>query len=339
MNLPIPKDVAERYLQFVGLEGLKKTDNHYYAKCPYCKLKGSSVREPKFYVLMTKGVNVYCHKCGTSKSFANFLSDFSPGTLESIKGEMYFGKKKFEPELILETPKPKEVVKATPDILKELVKVKDNQQATEYCEGRKFPQLVFDEFYFCENYQAFLYKHHLISLSPFKKLDPRIIIPYFDDNDDLTHIQGRSIDKNEKLRYITTTLIENKPKIWGLNRINKQTNINICEGVFDAVFVNNSLAIGSAFADLKVLTEKGITLDKVTFCFDHDIVSNEQLQKAAEKYLNMGARLFIWESYKNFMIKDFNDYVMAGNSLDGLNKMIEDNSFSGFVARLKLKMI
>jgi hypothetical protein len=339
MNLPIPRDVAERYLHSIGLEGLKKADSHYLAKCPYCKQKGISVREPKFYILTTKGVNVYCHRCGTRKSFANFLDDFSPATLESIKGEMYLGHKKFEPELILETPKPKEVIRATPEILKELVKVKDSPKAKEYCKGRLFPELVFDEFYFCENYQAFLYNHHLISVSPFKKYDPRIIIPYYDDKNELTHIQGRSIDKAERMRYITTTLIENKPKIWGLHRINKQVNINICEGVFDAVFVNNSLAIGSAFADLTVLEEKGISLTNVTFCFDHDIMSNEQLKEAAEKYLNMGAKLFIWEKYKHFTVKDFNDFIMEGNTLESLNKMIEDNSFSGVIARLKLKMV
>lgn len=339
MNLPITKEIVDRYINFIGLEDVHKaSSNHYYAKCPYCKQKGLSTRDRKFYILTTKGVNVYCHRCGVRKSFANFLSDFYPSMLESIKGEIYLGKK-VESELILEPVKPKEIIKATPEILKSLLRISGNKDAEDYCRSRKFPSMVFNEFYYCENYRKFLFENHLIEKEPFKSKDKRIVIPYYDDKGQLTHIQGRAIDKSDKFRYMTITLIENTPKIWGLDKINKNTNIKICEGVFDAIFVNNSLAVGSAFTDLKFLMEKGIELKNVTFCFDHDIETNPQLKIAADKYLSMGAKLFFWEKFKNYKIKDFNDYILEGNSIEALNKMIDNNSYAGLVAKVRLKMV
>ena len=49
--------------------------------------------------------------------------------------------------------------------------------------------------------------------------EPRLIIPFYSKEGKLIAIQGRSYNKNSKLRYITIKLDKNAIKIFGLERV------------------------------------------------------------------------------------------------------------------------
>lgn len=332
--LPITKDIVTRYLNYIGLEKLRKSGNNWYCKCPYCKRNGEKVKDSKFYILCNnERVTVYCHKCGTSKSFYKFLEEFSPSVLESIKAEIYLGKK---PDISTAPVKVEEKI-VTGIEAKLKTRLRNHPESLAYAQKRKLPEDFIDTLYFEDNYVDFLFQNMLIEVAIDKKRDPRIVIPYVNENGEWTHIQGRTILPNDKLRYLTITLIENEPKIWGLDRINKSNTVYVTEGVFDAIYVKNGIAFGSAYADPEILKRKGIK--DVVYCLDHDIETNVALRKAATKYLDTGARLFFFPKSISSECKDFNDLILKGWTKERIMELIESNTFGGLAAKAKLAIL
>ena len=80
--------------------------------------------------------------------------------------------------------------------------------------------------------------------------EPRLIIPFIDENNKLFGYQGRSFDKKSKARYITIMLDESKPKIFGLDGVDFDKKVYVVEGPLDSCFVNNCLAMAGSDATL-----------------------------------------------------------------------------------------
>ena len=63
-------------------------------------------------------------------------------------------------------------------------------------------------------------------------LDARLVIPFYDENDELFAVSGRSLETNDKiLRYVTIRTNENENKlIYGLDRVDFDDVVYIVEG-------------------------------------------------------------------------------------------------------------
>ena len=58
--------------------------------------------------------------------------------------------------------------------------------------------------------------------------EPRLIIPFFDEYENLIGFQGRAFSKNA-VRYITIMLDESKPKIFGLDEVDWTKRVYVLE--------------------------------------------------------------------------------------------------------------
>ena len=63
--------------------------------------------------------------------------------------------------------------------------------------------------------------------------DARLVIPFYDENDELFAVSGRSLETNDKiLRYVTIRTNENENKlIYGLDRVDFDDVVYIVEGL------------------------------------------------------------------------------------------------------------
>ena len=88
--------------------------------------------------------------------------------------------------------------------------------AKDFLESRKIPESKIQDLWFVPHAQTLgllsdKYKDRVLGD------DPRIVIPFFDENNKMFAFQGRAFG-NEIPKYITITLDPDRNKIYGLNR-------------------------------------------------------------------------------------------------------------------------
>ena len=118
--------------------------------------------------------------------------------------------------------------------------------AKKYVLDRKLPNESHSKLYYCPRFYSWT---NTLIPNKFKdtiKDEPRLIIPFIDENNKLFGYQGRSFQKDNKFRYITIMLDETKPKIFGLENIDVSKKVYVVEGPLDSCFVDNCLAMAGS---------------------------------------------------------------------------------------------
>jgi hypothetical protein len=136
--------------------------------------------------------------------------------------------------------------------------------------------------------------------------------------------QGRALNPDSKLRYITIMLDEDAPKVYGLDKVDKTKDVFVTEGPFDATFLTNSIAMCGSDVDLSCYDYRFV------FVFDNE-PRNRQIVNKIDKTISQGQRVVIYP--KGIIDKDLNDMVLSG--LD-VQEMVKSNIYSGLEAKLKL---
>jgi hypothetical protein len=153
---------------------------------------------------------------------------------------------------------------------------------------------------------------------------PRLVIPFFDENNKMFAFQGRAFG-NEQPKYITITLDPDKDKIYGLNRLNPQKPIQVTEGPIDSLFLDNCVAVaGADFSRLPV--------DNTTIIFDNER-RNVEILKQMNKTIDMGYNIVLWPD--DIKEKDINDMIMSGRKKEEIQTIIKNNSYQGNMAKIR----
>ena len=312
--------VDVKYINLISsrFQKFKKVKNNLYNfRCPICGDSQTNKNKARGYLYQIKNnTNYKCHNCGVNVSFNNFLKQIDT----EIHKQYIFEKfkegntgKNFTtqaPVLKFETPKFKPKLN--------LPKASENPDAKAYLENRKLNP---DNYYYTEKF-----KEWTNSLRPtfdnVSKDESRIIIPLFHQNI-LVGFQGRALGPS-KVKYITIMLTDDAPKIYGLDKVEKNKNVYITEGPFDSTFISNSIAICGADGDV----DKWGICDPV-WIYDNEPRNREILSRIF-RVIEIGQKVVIWPS--TIKEKDINDMVLSG--LD-VQSVIESNTYSGLEAKLK----
>jgi len=307
----------------------QKKKSLYNFRCPYCGDSQRRKNKSRGYLFEYKDSFVFkCHNCGITKSFAKFLQDHSVGLYDQYLMERYkegtTGKGRRVANPKFEFTKPdfkKSVVKETIfDSLPKLSDLNTSHPAKQYLLDRKIPEIYFSNFYYAEDFNAWENNKNTIK-------EARIILPLISEDGNVFGYQARSLNKNAVLRYITTILDKQYPKLFGLNRINKNENIYITEGPFDSLFIRNSLAMCGADVNLG---DWGI--DDVTWIYDNE-PRNKQIVERIDKTIQRGNKVVIWpDTIKD---KDINDMILSGHDVQSV---VESNTYSGLEAKVKFNL-
>ena len=225
------------------------------------------------------------------------------------------------------SPTVKNLLKSSSSKLRSLKKVSQldhDHPVKKFVEDRKIPSDKHYLLYFAPHFYKFV---NTIIDNKFPSLTgdhPRLVIPFFNENNELIAIQGRAFG-NENPKYITIKIDENQEKIYGTDRVDWDRTVCVVEGPIDSLFIDNCLA--TAQSDLRVYK------DNVVLIPDNE-PRNLEIVKQIEKYINENFQVVIWPS--DIKQKDINEMILSGKTERNIKDIIAQNTFSGLLARTKL---
>ena len=306
-----------KYIHLVSprLDRFKKVRDYLYNfRCPYCGDSEKFRNKARGYFYRKKDTMLYrCHNCdkGTtagkvvelldSDSYREYVKERFVGNIEKVEYD-------FEPPKFKKRdPKLKDLVPIN--------KLNGSHPALEVLKKRQIPEEHYDKFFLCHKFCSW-------GEVSSNKDHPRLVIPFYDEDGKVFAAQGRAFGK-EQPKYLTVKF-DDKPKIFGLDRVDFTERVYVVEGPIDSLFLNNCLAVaGSDFRDLPPC--------ETTIIMDNEPRSKEIVNKM-EKLINNNYELVIWPD--SISQKDINDMVLAGQQ--DIQTTINNNTFSGLEATVKL---
>jgi len=290
----------------------------YNFRCPLCGDSQKQKNKARGYIYAKKAdANYKCHNCGASTTFSNLLKTLDPTLYKQYIFEKFqtrnTGKGSIFEEPKLEFKKP--VFRKKLD----LPKASEVKIAKQYLENRKLDPT---KFYYTDKFKEWTNTQKQ-TFDYIGKDEPRIIIPMYDTEQKMIGFQGRSLIPNS-VKYITIMIDEEAPKIYGLDKINKEKPIYIIEGPFDSSLVENSIAMCGADVDIGSLG-----WSDYIWVYDNEPRSRE-ITDRIRKTLDRGDKVVIWPT--SIEEKDVNDMILGGHDVMG---MLKSNTYSGLKAKIK----
>lgn len=327
--------------KFVTLIALKlerfvqKKDYLWTFRCPFCgDSKKNKLKTRGFFYRKKSNISFICHNCGTSHSLGNFLKAIDPNLfseyqLERYKEESHSNVAK--PDFDWARAKPVFEKKIKIDLPK-LSDLDDQHPAKQYALKRCLPRL--DELYYAEDFKSFavaLFPETSSGIAKLRDADQRIVIPFYDAENRLQGVQGRTIS-NSKIRYITLKIDDDCKKVFGLNKVDFSKTIYVVEGPLDSLFLENCIAPMDA-ALYSVMQTVGD--HDYVFVFDNE-PRNKEIVKHMSKAMATGKKICIWPN--TMQQKDINDMILSGLSSQDLMNIITSNTFSDLKAQLQFQL-
>jgi len=212
--------------------------------------------------------------------------------------------------------------------IKKISQLDTDHHASKYDIKRKIPNEYHHKLFYAPKFFAFVNRFIPDKYQNIDKDEPRLIIPFVDSDMKLLGFQGRAFGKSN-LRYITTILNENAPKIYGLDNLDWSYPISIVEGPIDSMFIHNCIAMaGADMKNIEMFEGK-----KCVFIYDNE-PRNIDIVKRIGRIIELGHSVVIWP--ENIKEKDINDMILANREPEEIQAIISNNTFSGLSAMVKL---
>jgi hypothetical protein len=301
-----------------------KKDNVATCRCYKCGDSQKSKSKTRGYFYINKDHYYFkCHNCGFSCTIKTILEDLSPQLAKEYALETY--RTNFYGNTFVQKIE-KPVEKIVPDYIGTcILDLPDNHYARQYVNNRKIPTSKHKYLYYSEDFSKIADKFFKTSLR-----EPRLVIPFFDDNGKVIGVQGRSFDKNAKIRYITYKSPHVERLWYGIDRINSLKPVYVVEGPLDSLFLDNAIAmVGSSYPESMPSKIEG---SELIFAFDNEC-RNAALHAMMEKAIENGHKIVIWPPINE---KDINEMVINMGQ-DDLKRMLDTSIYSGNAARLKFQ--
>ena len=317
-----------------------KGDTTLNHRCPYCGDSQKNQHKARGYHFVIEQSYVYkCHNCGKSTSTINFLKEHFPVIHKEYMKEWLTEKglkpkkkklpssSKFKFQAKDETLNTSNIM--TVENLKFLMKpCSEVSVAREYLEERHIPSVHHKELWYSPAPQQLSilskkYEDRVLGT------DPRIIIPFFNRENELIGLSGRAMN-DSPLRYMTMKFHDDEPLIYNLHKVDIKKTIYVTEGPIDSLFLPNAISVaGSDFTKLDDSIKENAIL-----VYDNE-PRNVEILKKIDTVINEGWKVCIWNDRRVSDLKDINDMVSSGLSSEQIVSIINECSFSGLSAKAK----
>lgn len=319
-------------------------NNTYQCSCPICREGNSFGKKQRCYYIPAKD-NIFCHNCGWSSRPFTWIKEVSGLT---------------DYELIEELKKSSLKVRDVDDIFKPVIEKKESPTLPHNCIN------LFDTTqvsFFKDNpivkqclnlietrrLSTAINKPKSIYVSLTDRVHKdRLVIPFFDENNDIVFYQTRSVtDKAKKTTPKYISKINAEKTLFNINNVVPDTDkVYIFEGPVNAFFTRNSVAVAGITEKSNILfTPKqqeqiNTTLKWHTrvWILDSQWLDNASLNKT-EILLKEGEKVFIWPEKFGKKFKDFNDICIALKVDEISPTFIEKNTFESIEGILRLAEI
>ena len=334
-------------------------NNVYNCRCIICGDSKKDKHKARGYFYKLDNSLIYkCHNCGASLSFLHFLKDNFPNEYNQAIMEIVSDSshKNEESNPILNQ---QEIMRQRG--LQRLSEIQSKRKGKEVASLLKLSELSNDnpakQYIINRNLGEFLNLFYYIpdvgklmaQLPAYKDWDikpslnkPAIGIPHWNlDKSRLEFLQCRFFHTdNSKMKYLTLRIMaldETSHKIYGLERVDfSKPYINVTEGAFDSLTLDNSIAI-SGLQSWKQALGGEITdsnREKIRFIVDNDWDKNKQVNKVLHQIINEGFRVVIFPKDIRQKYKDLNDMYKVMSRKD-LKNLVNKHTYAGLQAQLK----
>ena len=296
-------------------------------RCPICGDSQKSRSKSRGWILERDNkLSYYCHNCGASHSFKNFLKMQDPMLYNDYIAQKFVSNTvnqdtKNDTEQF-KTQKPK--FKSNP--LKKIKKVSQlsfDHPVKRYIEKRKIPPNHHYRLYFAQKFKTWINEIIPGKFEHVGKDEPRLIIPFLDEQGNCFGVSARGFNP-DGIRYITI-MFEERQKIFGLDKVNFNHPYYIVEGAIDSFFLENAISMNGAEGTTHDIQQ----IENGIFVFDAE-PRNKEIHKRMEKVIKNGHKICIWPH--DVPGKDINEMYLAGVNPE---KIIEENTYQGLQAELK----
>ena len=306
-------------------------------RCPECGDSQTSKSKARGWLLESKDQTFvyYCHNCGISMSFHNFLKSVDPYSYKEFLTEKFIEKHgaTAKPEEIAVTEN-LEKIKLVFDEhplkkIKKISQLKYDHPAKKYIDDRKIPPEQHYRIFYAPKFKTWV-NSMLPDKLVFKKDEPRIVLPFLDKKGNIFGFSGRGFDPNG-LRYMTIMLYDDKPKIFGLDKVDFSSTYYVTEGAIDSLFLHNAVAMAGADGNTDGLEN----IENAVFVFDLEY-RNKEIMKRVEKVISKGVSVCLFPQSLSKYGKDLNEFVLNGLTTSQIQDFVKRNTYKGLAAKIKL---
>ena len=317
-----------KYINLVSVILVKFKQNHtnlWNFRCPICGDSEKHQNKRRGFIYEKKNQYFYrCHNCDYGTSFSKFLEKVNPSLHKEYLTERY-KEKQYESKTVIPkfnfTPKFNHVLQG----LSAIDSLFDTHPAKSYLRTRKIPERYFNKLYYCTNFKEWTNKVIPNKFRSIKQDTPRLVIPFFDSNNNVIGYQGRSFDPKDQCKYITIKFGGVENLIFGQERLDVNKKQYCVEGPLDSLFLPNCLAIAG-------LNFKGLKLDNI-IVLDNE-KRNKQIKEALSKLIIDGYSVCIWPD--NIKEKDINEMILSDMTSEEIVDVVDSNTYSGLQAKFQL---
>ena len=327
--------IDRKYLMMISnrlLNFKQKTQDLYNFSCPICGDSNKKKGKARGYIYRKNNDLFYkCfndESCGTT--FYKFLNNIDPSLAKEYSLERFKeGEDKNHNYTKPKLPKFSKPIFKKKEFfpIPSIKDLDDDHLAKKYVLQRKIPKGHFKDLFYAEDFKKFVMEVKPDYEKTLVENDPRIIIPFKDKDGNIFAFQGRALG-DSKIRYITVKLDEDAKKIFGLERLNKNTKIYVTEGPIDSLFLENAIATADANLGAAEFLGKG----NLVLVFDNE-PRNLQIVKQVKKSIDDGFNVCLFpESFKG---KDINEAVLNGMTKPEIRRMIDYHTYNGLRAQVE----
>jgi transcription elongation factor Elf1 len=299
-------------------------------RCPVCgDSQKSRVKARGWLLEKNNSFHFYCHNCYASKTFKTFLKDVDNLVYNDYVTEKYMKNakdEKLQPLDQMKSSKPEFSKYVNPlKSIKKISQLAFDHPVKQYIEKRQIPTSQHYRLYYAPKFMTWINSIIPNKFPNVEKDEPRLIIPFIDGEGKVFGLSARGFKPNG-LRYITI-MFEERPKVFGLDKVDFNKRYFVVEGAIDSMFLSNAVAMAGADGNVSGLKNP----ENATFVFDSE-PRNKEIHKRMEKIIRDGHSICIWPS--NLPGKDINEMIL--NGIEDVEKVILTNTYKGLEANLKL---
>jgi DNA primase len=307
-------------------------------RCPFCGDSQRNKRKARGY-LYVRGNNYFykCHNCPESTNLANFLKHIDPSSFSQYLVESFAEKNNISSTFIEEPQQPEIIIKEWVDASQFkhcsfLSQLPEDHYAVAYIKARQIPVERWDDILYVENMKLFVNEN----IDPDQEripFDPHIVILIRNADGQIIGCNGRSMKPQDVFsKYIKAKVNAKVSLVYGLDRLKLSEKVYVFEGEFNSMFVPNAISVGGVNMMLGVERLIGVNKESIIQVVDND-PRNKEVVEAMEKLIDAGYSVVILPG--NITSEDVNDMVVK-DKLQTIQKILDDNTYSGLRAKLKL---
>lgn len=309
----------------------QKKDYLWNFSCPICGDSSSHKQKARGYIYRKKNdLFVKCHNCGYGSNIGNFIKEVSALLYDEYVLERYkSGTNKHNSH---KKPEEFDFFKQESNIILKdsffddvtcITDLPDGHPVLDYVKKRQIPENKFSNLFVTAGFKR-LTNRFTFKFADEENDHPRLIIPFMDQHGKVFAFQGRAFG-DEQPKYYTIKL-EDRDKIYGLERVDWSKHIYVVEGPIDSLFLDNCLAV--AGSSIGVGTIEAIK-SNCTIVLDNE-PRNKEICNILEGYIKNEFKVCLWPD--TIKQKDINEMVQAGLSSSEIKTIIDENTYQGLAA-------